>query len=418
MPVLIVHYSEVWLKGGNRRFFVQKLRQAIDQALQGLPVNRAGHEDHRMLIPVHTHEDATLAVKRLCKIPGIAYLAVATRTDPQMNAIIKTGCHVMINAQFQTFRVRAKRSQKSLPFRSSDIERSLGAAIQKQISASGKKAKVDLANAEVTCFVEVTAAHALIYREKILGLGGLPTGTAGKLICLLSGGFDSPVAAYKIIKRGVRLTFVHFHGTSTRVGEDSPPIARDLVRVLTPYQGLSRLHFVPFTDIQRKIVMDAPESCRILLYRRFMLRIAEQIAYREGAHGLVTGDSIGQVASQTLQNMHAVDAVASLPVYRPLVGDNKQEILNLARTIGTYDISCEPFSDCCPMFLPKKPELFATAEQLSHAESRLDVLSLVRLGISLSSKEIYECHSGEICLKVAKTHGPNKQPVTTTQLVG
>ena len=303
MPVLVLHYREIWLKGANRGFFVQKLKEAVAQALEGLPAKRSQYEDHRMFVPVPSHADALLAVERLRKVPGIAYLAIAEQTEPQMDAIVETGCRLMANETFRTFRVRARRSQKSLPFRSADIERSLGAAIGRQSVAAGKDVKVDLAKAEATCFVEVTATRALIYHEKIPGSGGLPTGTAGKLVCLLSGGFDSAVAAYKVIKRGVRLTFVHFYGVPARAGEDSPPIARELVGALTPYQGLSRLYLVPFTDIQREIVVGAPESCRILLYRRFMLRIAERLAYRGGAHGLVTGDSIGQVASQTLHNM-------------------------------------------------------------------------------------------------------------------
>ena len=417
MPVLILHYREIWLKGANRGFFVQKLKEAVAQALEGLPAERCVYEDHRMFVPVLSHADALLAVERLRKVPGIAYLAVAEQTEPRMDAIVETGCRRMAKETFRTFRVRARRSQKSLPFRSADVERSLGAAIRRQTLAAGREAKVDLANAEATCFVEVTATRALIYHEKIPGSGGLPTGTAGKLVCLLSGGFDSAVAAYKIIKRGVRLTFVHFYGAPARAGEDSPPIARELVRVLTPYQGLSRLHLVPFTDIQREIVVGAPESCRLLLYRRFMLRIAERLAYREGAHGLVTGDSIGQVASQTLHNMQAVGAVASLPVHRPLVGDDKQEILDLARKIGTYDISSEPFTDCCPMFLPKKPELFATNEQLTGAESKLDIPALVQLAVSASSKEVYEHRFGEVRLKAAKTHEPSKRHATP-QLVG
>ena len=417
MPVLILHYREIWLKGGNRSFFVQKLKEAVAQALEGLPADRSQHEDHRMLVPVSSYDDAAHAVERLRKIPGIAYLAVAEQTDPRMDAIVETGCRLMANETFRTFRVRARRSQKSLPFRSADIERSLGAAIGRRILAAGREVKVDLARAEATCFVEVTATRAFIYRQKIPGSGGLPTGTAGKLVCLLSGGFDSAVAAYKIIKRGVRLTFVHFYGAPARAGEDSPPIARELVKALTPYQGLSRLHLVPFTDIQREIVVGAPESCRILLYRRFMLRIAERLAYREGAHGVVTGDSIGQVASQTLHNMQAVGAVASLPIYRPLVGDDKQEILDLARRIGTYDISSETFTDCCPMFLPKKPELFATAEQLAAAESRLDIPALVQLGVLSSSKEIYIYRLGEVRLKTPKTHEPST-PHATAQLVG
>ena len=227
MPVLILHYREIWLKGRNRGFFVQKLKEAVAQALEGLPAERPEHEDHRMFVPVRSHADALLAVERLRKVPGIAYFAIAEQTEPQMDAIVETGCRLMANETFRTFRVRARRSRKSLPFRSADIERSLGAAIGRQSVATGKEVKVDLAHAEATCFVEVTATRALIYHQKIPGSGGLPTGTAGKLVCLLSGGFDSAVAAYKIIKRGVRLAFVHFYGAPrSRRGRQSSDRAR------------------------------------------------------------------------------------------------------------------------------------------------------------------------------------------------
>ena len=230
-------------------------------------------------------------------------------------------------------------------------------------------------------------------------------GTAGRLVCLLSGGFDSGVAAYKIIKRGVRLSFVHFYGAPARVGEDSPPIARELVRVLTPYQGASRLHLVPFADIQRQVVASAPEAFRILIYRRLMLRIAEKIAWRDKAHGVVTGDSIAQVASQTLQNMEAVNAAARMPVYRPLVGDDKQDILDLAKKIGTYEISAEPFTDCCPIYLPKSPRIFSSIRELDAAEIDLDVEALVRQGVAGSHKEVYEYRNGSVRERVRQTSG-------------
>jgi thiamine biosynthesis protein ThiI len=253
-----------------------------------------------------------------------------------------------------------------------------------------------LRDAEATCWVEVTQQRALLYTRKIAGTGGLPTGSSGKLVCLLSGGYDSAVAAYKIIKRGVRVTFVHFFGAPARPGEDSPPIARELVKVLTPYQGRARLYLAPFTEIQQTVVAEAPEAFRLLIYRRFMLRIAEKIARRQKAHGIVTGDSIAQVASQTLQNMEAVGAAAKLPVYRPLIGDDKEEILAIARKIGTYEISSEPFTDCCPLYLPKNPRIFSTREELDRAEARLDVDALVRLGLTACRQEVYELRNGRV----------------------
>ena len=396
MPVIILHYHEIWLKGRNRNFFVQKLKIAVREALEGLEAEKPVNEEHRVRIRVPSQDIAAEAIERLKKLPGIAYMALATETEPLLGAIIETGSKLMADADFRTYRVRARRSQKSIPFRSNEVERRLGQRIGLDAEAAGHQVKVDLENAEATCYVEVTPSRALLYRDKIRGIGGLPTGSAGKLVCLLSGGFDSAVAAYKIIKRGVRLTFVHFYGPPARAGEDSPPIARELVKALTPYQGLSRLYLVPFGEIQREVVVSAPESYRILLYRRLMLRIAERIAYREDAHGIVTGDSISQVASQTLQNMEAVNSVATLPVYRPLVGDDKQEILDLAHQIGTYDISCEPFTDCCPMFLPKSPKIFSKVAELDDVESNLDIRKLVANGAAAAVKEMYEYSGGEV----------------------
>ena len=411
MPVLILHYHEIWLKGCNRNFFVSKLRQSARQALEGLNVKNLRHEANRMMADAATDQDAAEAAVRLARVPGVAYLAVAVECEPTIDAIIATGKALLAGRRYQSFRVRCKRAQRSLPFRSKEIEQQLGAAIREQAIAEGQSGRVDLNHAEVTCYVEATAQRALLYSEKITGVGGLPTGTAGRLTCLLSGGFDSAVAAYKMIKRGARLSFVHFYGAAARPGEDSPPIARELVKVLTRYQGRSRLLLIPFADIQREVMLSAPESYRILIYRRLMLRIAQKIAFRTRSQGLVTGDSLAQVASQTLKNLRAVGAVAELPLYRPLIGDDKQEILDIARRIGTYEISSEPFTDCCPMYLPRNPEIFSNVNGLDAAESRLDIASLVDRGVRGRLKEIYELRGGEVVQVPVESNEPADQPI-------
>jgi thiamine biosynthesis protein ThiI len=408
MPVLILHYHEIWLKGRNRKFFTAKLKEAIKSTLEGLPAGKVRHEESRILVELDTaggpDEQATLieAVRRLTKVPGIAYLAIAKEVPPELDEIVEQASELMLDVPFQTFAVRAKRSRKTFPFRSSDIHRQLGRRIEEKMQAAGRPVKVNLDNPEVTCHIEVLEHRALVYTEKIPGLGGLPTGTAGRLVCLLSGGFDSAIAAYKIMRRGVRLCFVHFYGNPAQPGEDSPPIARELVKVLTPYQGRALLYLIPFTELQQQVVASAPQAVRILLYRRLMLRIAERIARRERAHGTVTGDSIAQVASQTLQNMAAVGSVATMPVYRPLVADDKQEILDTARRIGTYDISSEPFTDCCPIFLPKSPRIFSTIEELDAAEASLDIPAMVKRALDLSRKEKYDYRAGEVTLRVSE----------------
>lgn len=402
MAVLILHYHEIWLKGYNRKFFISKLKEAVEYSLDGLPVRTVRHEENRILAWLDTSGDENPqtitheAVQRLKKVPGIAYLAIAQEFPPQLDQIVERGAELMLKASFHTFAVRAKRSRKDIPFRAADIHHQLGRRIEEKAREAGRSVKVDLDHPDSTCHVEILNQRALVYTEKIPGLGGLPTGTAGKLVCLLSGGFDSTVAAYKIMRRGVRLCFVHFYGNPEQPGEDSPPIAQKLVRVLTPYQGRSQLFLVPFTEVQQQVVALAPQSLRILLYRRLMLRIAERIARHTRSHGTVTGDSIAQVASQTLQNMEAVGGVATMPVYRPLAGDDKQEILDTARRIGTYEISSEPFTDCCPLYLPKSPRIFSTVGELDAAESALDIPALVKRAFDARRKEVYEYRAGKV----------------------
>src|SRR5205807_1472001 len=261
---------------------------------------------------------------------------------------------------FSTFAVRATRSDKSFPLNAMALERAIGGNVYDNLIAAGREARVDLTNPSLTCHIEVSTGPLLVYARRIAGAGGLPPNTAGRLVCLLSGGFDSAVAAFKMMKRGAHLSFVHFWGGGGRAGESSVHVARQLVERLVPWQFTAKLYLVPFEPLQREIAAQAPEAFRTLLYRRLMLRIAERIAQRGKAKGVVTGDSLGQVASQTLQNLQAVGSIARLPVFRPLVGDDKLEIQELARRIGTYDISAEPFHDCCPVFQSKSPALFAT----------------------------------------------------------
>jgi len=219
------------------------------------------------------------------------------------------------------------------------LEREVGGALFDKLVEIRRLAKVDLKHPDLTCRIEVTRGPVLIYARRIAGPGGLPPNTAGRLTCLLSGGFDSAVAAYKMMKRGAHLSFVHFWGGGAEPGESSIHVARRLLEKLVPWQGSAKLYLVPFEPLQREIVARADESFRTLLYRRLMVRIAERVALREKSKGLVTGDSLGQVASQTLRNLQAVGSIARLPLYRPLVGDDKLEIQDLAAKIGTYDIS-------------------------------------------------------------------------------
>lgn len=409
--IVVVHYHELWLKGRNRGFFLGRLQQAIRTVLEGLPVGPVSSVADRILIPLGSATDSAEVIERLQRVPGIAYFGLARRIAREPQAIAQAAWEELAGEPFASFAVRARRSDKSFPLVANELERLVGAHILRQLAAAGRTAQVDLEQPERTCWIEILSDQALLYTRKYAGPGGLPPKTAGRLLCLLSGGFDSAVAAYKMIKRGAYLAFVHFYGTGAAPGESSLHVARELTRRLVRYQLDGWLYLVPFEPVQREIVRLAPESYRVLLYRRMMLRIAAALAPAHRALGLVTGDSLGQVASQTLENMVAVDAAVSLPVFRPLLGDDKQEILALARTIGTYEVSAEPFHDCCPVFLPRRPALHARPEELRRAESQLAIERLVHQAHLAATVERYRWVAGSVVAQ--PVHRPLPQEVPT-----
>jgi thiamine biosynthesis protein ThiI len=395
-PVIVVHYHELWLKGRNRRFFLGKLFTALRRALAGIPVERIEQPGDRFLIRVRPGVSLDEAVDRVQHVFGIAYYAVARPVERDLEALCRAAWDEVAPLQFTTFAVRAKRSDKTFPHSTMQIESAVGRFLLDKLRSEGRNVRVQLRDPEMTCRIEVTPGPLLVYARKIPGLGGLPPNTAGRITCLLSGGYDSAVAAYQMMKRGAHLSFVHFYGTGARPGESSLHVASGLARVLTRYQFSAKLYRVPFEEIQREIVRFAPEGFRVLLYRRMMLRITELFARRDRALALVTGDSLGQVASQTLRNLVAVDAAATMPVFRPLIGTDKMEILEIARRIGTYEISSEPFHDCCPVFLPRSPELSAKPEELQEAEAKLDLEALIALGVRGATLEKFIYADGRI----------------------
>jgi tRNA uracil 4-sulfurtransferase len=396
-PVIVVHYHELWLKGRNRNFFLAKLSLALRRALDGLSVTRIGRPGDRLLIELDDAAHLPEAIERLKRVSGISSFAVAQPVERDLDAMCRAAWQEVAPEKFSSFAVRAKRSDKSFPHNVVTIERNVGGYLHDQLLAAGREARVDLNHPELTCRIEIPPGPAaLVYARRIAGTGGLPPNTGGRMLCLLSGGFDSAVAAWKMMKRGAHVTFAHFYGGGARPGESSVHVARELVRTLTPWQFTAKLFLVPFEEIQREIVHAAPETFRLLLYRRLMLRIAEQLARRDHALAIVTGDSLGQVASQTLKNMVAVSDCARLPVFRPLAGDDKIEIIDIAKRIGTHDISAEPFHDCCPVFLPKVPALHATIADLDAAEATLDLRALVRRGVESAQTERFRFAAGRV----------------------
>lgn len=399
--IIVVHYHELWLKGGNRRFFLSKLHLALKRALEGLSVRRILRPGDRLLVEFGEGASAEEAIARIERVFGVAFYAVA-RVVPRgsqddLAALGAAAWEEIRGQKFETFAVRAKRSDKSFSPGSVQIDVSVGKYLVDRLRAEGRPARVKLNDPDLTCRIEIPPGPSLlVYARKIPGAGGLPPNTAGRMTCLLSGGFDSAVAAHKMMKRGAHLNFVHFWGGGARPGESSTHVARELVKRLVPWQFSAKLYLVPFEPVQRAIVAGAPEEFRILLYRRMMLRIAERIARYNQALGLITGDSLAQVASQTLHNLAAVGAAARLPLYRPLVGDDKMEILEAARRIGTHDISAEPFHDCCPIFLPRNPALHATVAELDQAENKLDVEALIRQSMETLAVERYRYATGQV----------------------
>jgi tRNA uracil 4-sulfurtransferase len=395
-PVIVVHYHEAWLKGRNRRFFLRKLSTALRQSLQGISIDRIEQPGDRFVVSLGDGASQQEAIARVERVLGIAFYALARTVERSMEVICQAGWEEVEPLEFANFAVRAKRSDKSFPHTSLEVEAEVGRHLLEKLRAQGRDVSVRLNHPELTCYVEITSGPALIYARKIPGAGGLPANTAGRMMCLLSGGYDSAVAAYHMMKRGAHMSFAHFYGSGAMPGESSLHVASGLARQLVPYQFHAKLYRIPFEPIQREIVRYAPENYRVLLYRRMMLRIAEVLAKRDRALALVTGDSLGQVASQTLRNLVAVDAASRIVVFRPLIGTDKMDIMATARKIGTYDISSEPFHDCCPVFLPRMPALYASAADLDEAEAGLDVPGLITMGLRSATLEQFHYAGREI----------------------
>lgn len=367
---IVVHYSEIGLKGGNRKQFEDQLAKNIRIALSDIFPARIKQAFGRFLIFAPVSCERTLIQSRLEKVVGLANFSFAELVAQDADQILAVACQQMSRLTFSSFRVTTRRIQKAFPMNSDALSAKIGRAIQDQSNA-----RVDLTDPDAVCYIEIFDDYAIVYSERIPGLRGLPVGSSGKAVSLLSSGIDSPVASWKIITRGVKLVYVHFHSIPY-TSPASVNNTRRLVERLTEYQLSAKLYSISFLEIQQAVMMAAKPEYRVILYRRAMLRIAEKIARKERAHALVTGESIGQVASQTLANMKVINAAVSLPVLRPLSGDEKDTIVKLAREIGTFDISTEPYEDCCSLFVPRHPVTRAVPEIVYEAEAKLELKNL------------------------------------------
>jgi thiamine biosynthesis protein ThiI len=372
MTSVLVHYSEVALKGKNRTWFVGRLVRHIHGALAGLHVKEVRTPIGRIEIILAQDDVLSEALDRLKRIFGIANYAVATRVSQDFNdmasAIVS---RLPPKESVKSFRVFVRRADQKFATPSPQLARDLGSRVWE-----ARGWKVDLDHADLVIRVEIVPGAAFIYMGREDGAGGLPTGTGGRLVCLLSGGIDSPVAAWRMMRRGCSLTLVHFH-SAPFLSNASQEKAKQLAEVLTRYQLRMRLFLVPFGELQRQITLSVPGDLRVVVYRRMMLRIAQRIAFNVRARGLVTGDVIGQVASQTLDNMIEIDRASQLTVFRPLVGMDKEEIIAQAQRLGTFDISILPDQDSCTLFTPRHPETHARRYDVDQAELTLPVDTMI-----------------------------------------
>jgi len=379
---ILIHYGELALKGKNRPVFERQLIRNIKSAI--LPVTTPSSKAKLLMrlygrlflkLPADYSPELLVQVtERLKMVFGIANFSPATLCDTRDPDTLKRIVWKEMQSQgekFDTFRIRANRADKSFPLTSRDIEFQVGGFIKEQSGA-----QVNLEKADLTCFIELLSRNTLFYFEKIPGPGGLPTATAGKVVTLLSGGIDSPIAAWRIMKRGAKCVFVHCH-SYPQTDAASQEKVKELARILGRWQLGAKLYLIPLLEIQKEIVAKCPTKLRVVLYRRMMLRLAERIAEKEKGKALVTGESLGQVASQTLENLAVTNTATRLPILRPLIGMDKQEIIEQARELGTYEISIQPHQDCCSLFVPAHPEIKARLSDVEKAEEVLDQKKLI-----------------------------------------
>ncbi|HDY72854.1 MAG TPA: tRNA 4-thiouridine(8) synthase ThiI [bacterium] len=374
MNYIVCHYHEIALKGKNRKFFEEKLVFNIKSALPKTSFEFVKRISGRIIVKLTDRGlKKQTKIKNILKdVFGIVNFSFVDSCKPEIKVIKNKALEILKSKRFKTFKIQAQRSDKEFSLTSQKINEKVGAFIVDNLN---KKVKLEKPGA--TCFIEITKNQAFLYTEKIKGPGGLPVSTGGKAAVLLSGGIDSPVAGFLTMKRGVKVVFVHFHAHPYTDKASIDKVKR-IVKSLNRFQFNSKLYLVPFADVQKQIVLKMPAKLRVVFYRRFMLRIAQVVGRKERVSALVTGDSIGQVASQTLENILAISEAVNIPILRPLIGFDKEEIINLAKKIDTFDISILPYQDCCARFLPVRVEIKANLKQVKLEEKRLDVKELVK----------------------------------------
>ena len=383
---IIIRNGEIAIKGDNRAAFEKRLIKNIKKQLFGLQGYEVYKGDGRIYIDA-TEEIMPQVMRRLSKVFGVVSFSPAIKFEGGYEELKSKAKelfdYMTVNGDYQTFKLEVKRSDKSFPMKSPDMVRDIAGNI---LAHSQKKLKVDVHDPDLSIFAELREETSILYTNKVMGIGGLPVGINGKATVLLSGGIDSPVAAYLASKRGLVIDAVHFHSFPF-TSEKSAQKVEELARILSEYTGKIVIHKVNLLPIQKKISEHCPEELMTILSRRFMMRIAEKIALDQGSGALITGESIGQVASQTIEGLTATNAaVELLPVIRPLISYDKEEIIEVSKKIGTFEVSIIPEEDCCTVFLPRKPATKPKLEKIYSAEEALDIEDLVNEAIE--NKEI------------------------------
>lgn len=381
--VCVIHYSEIGLKGRNRPFFEKKLVENVRRVLRGVCDAKVRRLQGRLVFPLGGSEPGKIAdsVKRVF---GVSWFAFASVCEPNLESIKRIVIEEAsrITGREDALKVEVKRADKSFPLTSLELSKILGEILVENLGA-----KISLKNPSKKVYVEVLKNEAYVFTERIRGPGGLPVGSSGRVLSLLSGGIDSPVASYLMMKRGCEVYYLHFHPFHDNSGAENSKIM-EIVRRLLPYSGKTAITFIPSYEFQIATV-NIPAKYDLVLFRRFMFKVAERVAEAEGAKALVTGESLAQVASQTLENMVAISTGLKMPVFRPLIGYDKEEIIALASRIGTYELSIKPYKDCCSI-IARHPETRAKPEMVKELEEKINMDSVVDKSLRLASRAVVD----------------------------
>ena len=388
--ICLVHYHEIGLKGHNRASFEIRLQKNLEALLCAFPIVKIQRISGRLCIffKEGTTIDSALQCANLAKrVPGVARVSCGFKCERDLDTMGTAAVAALNEAgEFETFKVKARRNHTDFQTNSMEMNQIIGAVLCEAFPT--KQVKMKQPNVEVG--VEVVQSAAYVYAFSKPGIGGLPVGSSGKVACLLSSGIDSPVATWKIARRGAACIGVHFSGRP-QTSDASEFLVDDIAHVLEKTGCIAKVYVVPFGNFQREISAVVPPELRVIIYRRTMFRVAEKIAEAEGAKALVTGESLGQVASQTIENIQCTNASVSLPIFRPLIGSDKLEIINDAQKLGTFEISSQDAPDCCTLFMPRNPETHAKLFKVEAAEAKLNLDGWVSELVACAEENTYKC---------------------------